>query len=191
MQFAFRPFESFSVWTQVYASFMDTPWFLLFVNVVCVRMFVCMCSMGGHGALTLFLKNREKYQSVSAFSPVCNPMQCRWGQKAFNNYLGDTDKEAWKAYDACELVKAYKGAKDFRILIDQGTKDGFLCHGDDDHDQLRPSAFADACRSAVLCQTGAFFFSFLFLCCLSHALCVFLCSLYRSNTGVNCTYIYK
>jgi S-formylglutathione hydrolase len=53
-------------------------------------------SMGGHGALTLALKNPGMYRSVSAFSPICNPMECQWGQKAFTGYLGE-DTEAWKA----------------------------------------------------------------------------------------------
>lgn len=59
--------------------------------------------MGGHGALTLGLKHPELYQSISAFSPICNPMNVPWGQKAFSGYLGD-DKEIWKQYDATELV---------------------------------------------------------------------------------------
>lgn len=81
-------------------------------------------SMGGHGALTIGLKNADRYTSVSAFSPICNPMECPWGQKAFTGYLGE-DKEAWKQYDACELIKGYKG-KDLHILVDQGNDDNFL-----------------------------------------------------------------
>lgn len=52
-------------------------------------------SMGGHGALTLYIKNPGKYKSVSAFAPITNPTKCPWGQKAFYGYLGD-DKEEWK-----------------------------------------------------------------------------------------------
>lgn len=52
--------------------------------------------MGGHGALTIFLKNPGAYKSVSAFAPICNPTQCPWGQKAFGGYLGDANKEAWQ-----------------------------------------------------------------------------------------------
>lgn len=74
-------------------------------------------SMGGHGALTCFFKNPEKFKSVSAFAPICNPMNCPWGTKAFTGYLG-SNKEAWKQNDACELVKAYKG-HDVKILVDQ------------------------------------------------------------------------
>lgn len=63
-------------------------------------------SMGGHGALTIGLKHPELYQSISAFSPISNPMNVPWGQKAFSGYLGD-DKETWKQYDATELVSTY------------------------------------------------------------------------------------
>lgn len=74
-------------------------------------------SMGGHGALTCFFKNPEKFKSCSAFAPICNPSNCPWGTKAFTGYLGK-DKEVWKQYDASELVKVYKG-HDVEILIDQ------------------------------------------------------------------------
>lgn len=72
-------------------------------------------SMGGHGALTLFLKHPTKYKSVSAFAPICNPTQCPWGEKAFTGYLGD-DKAEWAKHDATELVKSFKG--DLNCLID-------------------------------------------------------------------------
>ncbi|MCI5072311.1 S-formylglutathione hydrolase [bacterium] len=80
-------------------------------------------SMGGHGALTLGLKNPSKYKSISAFSPIVNPMNCAWGQKAFKGYLGD-DRKQWEAYDACELLKSGKKHEQ-SILIDQGTADEF------------------------------------------------------------------
>ncbi len=64
-------------------------------------------SMGGHGALTLYLRNPGKFVSVSAFAPICNPTQCAWGQKAFIGYLGSVEEGV--NYDACELVKKYKG----------------------------------------------------------------------------------
>ena len=73
-------------------------------------------SMGGHGALISFLKNPGKYTSVSAFSPICNPTQSTWGQKAFEGYLGSV--EAGKEYDATELISKYEGPKS-PILIDQ------------------------------------------------------------------------
>lgn len=65
-------------------------------------------SMGGHGALTLYLKNPGKYQSVSAWSPISNPLACPWGEKAFTGYLGK-DREQWKKHDATELVKHWRG----------------------------------------------------------------------------------
>ena len=84
---------------------------------------ICGHSMGGHGALVCALRNPGLYRSVSAFAPIAAPMQCPWGQKAFANYLG-ADREAWRAYDASELVsrQPFPGP----ILIDQGTDDPFL-----------------------------------------------------------------
>lgn len=73
-------------------------------------------SMGGHGALTLYLKNPGKYKSVSAFAPIANPSQCPWGEKAFKGYIGE-DREAWKKHDATELLKGWKGGN-FETLID-------------------------------------------------------------------------
>ncbi len=73
-------------------------------------------SMGGHGALTLFLKNPGMYKSVSAFAPIANPTECPWGQKAFKGYLGE-DKDSWADYDATELVKKWEGDP-LDILID-------------------------------------------------------------------------
>jgi S-formylglutathione hydrolase len=72
-------------------------------------------SMGGHGALTLFLKNPGKYKSVSAFAPIANPVNAPWGQKAFKGYIGDNEEE-WKKHDATELVKQWKGP--LEVLID-------------------------------------------------------------------------
>jgi S-formylglutathione hydrolase len=86
-------------------------------------------SMGGHGALTIGLRNPDLYQSISAFSPICNPVNCAWGQKAFSAYLGD-NVEDWKAYDSCELLAQQE--KHQPILIDQGSNDSFL------QDQLKP-----------------------------------------------------
>jgi len=97
--------------------------------------------MGGHGALTIAIKNKESYRSVSAFSPICNPMNCAWGQNAFSKYLGD-DRATWAEYDACELLKKYGPLSqgDGHILIDQGNDDEFLQQG-----QLLPEAFQAAC----------------------------------------------
>lgn len=97
-------------------------------------------SMGGHGALICALKNPGKYKSVSAFAPICNPINCPWGQKAFSGYLGP-DKESWKEWDACELVRNYKGPSFSYILIDQGKDDNFLTQK-----QLLPENFIEACR---------------------------------------------
>lgn len=94
-------------------------------------------SMGGHGALVCFLKNPNQYKSVSAFAPIANPINCAWGHKCFGGYLGP-DREAWKAYDATELMKSFTG--EANILIDQGSADGFLA------DQLLPNNFVQACE---------------------------------------------
>jgi S-formylglutathione hydrolase len=104
---------------------------------------ICGHSMGGHGALTIGLKNPERYTSVSAFAPICNPMAVPWGTKAFGFYLGD-NKESWKQYDATELIKEYKG-KDLHLLCDCGTADNFLVG---DVNQLQPLAFIDAALKA-------------------------------------------
>ena len=93
-------------------------------------------SMGGHGALTLALRNPSLYKSVSAFAPIVAPMQCPWGQKAFSNYLG-ADQETWRQYDASELVA--KKAFPNHILIDQGTGDQFY-----KEQQLLPEKFSAA-----------------------------------------------
>lgn len=98
-------------------------------------------SMGGHGALTLALKNPDIYRSVSAFAPITAPMQVPWGQKAFGNYLGN-DTEAWKEHDASELMKVRTAPFPQGILIDQGLSDPFL------EVQLLPHQFESACIRA-------------------------------------------
>ena len=102
-------------------------------------------SMGGHGALTLALKNPQQYRSVSAFSPICAPTQCPWGQKAFMGYLGE-DKALWNEYDACALVQS-RGWPHQSILIDQGTQDSFM------QEQLKPELFQQACLNAGVALT--------------------------------------
>jgi len=98
-------------------------------------------SMGGHGALTIGLRNPSKFQSISAFSPIVSPANCPWGEKALNGYLGN-NRDSWKKYDATELIK--QGLKsENEILIDQGTADNFL------EEQLKPHLFREACN-----QTG-------------------------------------
>ena len=80
-------------------------------------------SMGGHGALTLALKNPGRFCSVSAFSPICAPSQCQWGEKVFTNYLGE-NRESWKKHDANELIQ--NSTLEIPLLIDQGGDDPFL-----------------------------------------------------------------
>ncbi|MBU2899141.1 S-formylglutathione hydrolase [Vibrio hepatarius] len=94
-------------------------------------------SMGGHGALTIGLNNPDSFTSISAFSPICNPTQCPWGQKAFSAYLGQ-DQETWKTYDATELLK--QNSSPLPILVDQGDTDGFL------HEQLKPELLISSAK---------------------------------------------
>jgi S-formylglutathione hydrolase len=80
-------------------------------------------SMGGHGALTIALKNPGRFRSVSAFSPICSPVNCPWGQKALGGYLGP-DREAWRQYDTVELLAVAE--ERLPVLVDQGDADDFL-----------------------------------------------------------------
>ena len=98
-------------------------------------------SMGGHGALTLSLKNPDLYASVSAFAPVSASMRAPWGKKALPGYLG-TDEELWREHDASELVRRRPFADGRTILVDQGTADEFL------EEQLYPEVLEAACREA-------------------------------------------
>merc|ERR1711981_953241 len=93
-----------------------------FSNLDMSRVSITGHSMGGHGALTLFLKNPGMYKSCSAFAPIVNPLNCPWGEKAFNGYF-ETGMKEGAAHDACELVKTFPNK--CNILIDQGLKDGF------------------------------------------------------------------
>lgn len=115
-------------------------------------------SMGGHGALTIALKNPQAYRSVSAFAPICNPVVVPWGEKAFGNYLGP-DRARWAAWDACELLK--RGSRfPGPILVDQGLKDQFLSN------QLRPEALAaaaSATQELVLRRHGDYDHSYWFI----------------------------
>jgi S-formylglutathione hydrolase len=97
-------------------------------------------SMGGHGALTLALRHRERYASVSAFAPIVAPSRVPWGEKAFTGYLGE-DRKAWADHDACELVRA-RGPLACELLVDQGLADKFL------ERELRPELFVEACKAA-------------------------------------------
>lgn len=97
-------------------------------------------SMGGHGALTLFLKNPGKYKSVSAFSPISNPVNAPWGVKAFTGYFGADNKDLWKQHDATELIAGYSGPTP-TILIDVGKGDGFY-----QQKQLLPENLVEASK---------------------------------------------
>ena len=96
-------------------------------------------SMGGHGALTIGLRNPATFRSISAFAPIVSPLNCPWGEKALSGYLGD-DRAAWREYDACALIE--DGARADALLVDQGTGDQFL------EEQLKPQLLADACKDA-------------------------------------------
>lgn len=96
-------------------------------------------SMGGHGALTLALKNPGRWKSVSAFAPISSPMRCPWGEKALGGYLG-SDRQAWRRYDATALIE--DGARLDNLLVDQGEADNFL------DGQLKPDLLEAACRTA-------------------------------------------
>lgn len=98
-------------------------------------------SMGGHGALTIGLRNPERFKSISAFSPIVSPLTCPWGEKALAGYLGD-DRSLWRAYDACALIE--DGARHAHILVDQGAADDFL------DQQLQTPRLVRACEEAGL-----------------------------------------
>lgn len=101
------------------------------------RLSICGHSMGGHGAISLALKYPGRYQSASAFSPICAPTSCPWGKKAFSAYLG-TDETLWKQHDSCELIRG--GAPQIPLLVDQGAADPFL------EEQLQPQRLVAACE---------------------------------------------
>ena len=96
-------------------------------------------SMGGHGALTIALKNPGGYKSVSAFAPIVSPLNCPWGHKALGGYLG-TDQTTWSAHDTVSLIA--DAPERLPLLVDQGLADGFL------EEQLKPELLRDACTKA-------------------------------------------
>lgn len=96
-------------------------------------------SMGGHGALTIALRNPGRFKSTSAFAPIVSPSSCPWGEKALTGYLGP-DRAAWRTWDACTLIE--DGARLSDILVDQGGADAFL------ESQLKPALLQAACRAA-------------------------------------------
>lgn len=95
-------------------------------------------SMGGHGALTLALKNPGRFRSVSAFAPICAPGEVPWGEKAFSRYLGP-DRAGWRAHDAVALIE--DGARVPELLVEQGEADPW-------RRQLKPERLEQACRDA-------------------------------------------
>jgi S-formylglutathione hydrolase len=101
-------------------------------------------SMGGHGALTIALRNPERFRSVSAFAPIVSPLNCPWGEKALGGYLGP-DRAAWRAYDACAQIE--DGARLPDLLIDQGEGDNFL------HEQLKSGLLVLAAKKAGIPAT--------------------------------------
>lgn len=96
-------------------------------------------SMGGHGALTISLRNPDRFKSISAFAPIVSPIHCPWGHKALGGYLG-ADKSDWVEYDACALIAG--GARLPDLLIDQGEADNFLA------EQLKTHLLIEACEAA-------------------------------------------
>jgi S-formylglutathione hydrolase len=101
-------------------------------------------SMGGHGALTIALRNPGRFRSVSAFAPIVSPLNCPWGEKALGGYLGP-DRAAWREYDACALIE--DGARIPELLVDQGEADNFL------GEQLKTHLFTEACARAGIDAT--------------------------------------
>jgi S-formylglutathione hydrolase len=94
-------------------------------------------SMGGHGALTIALRNPDRFRAVSAFAPIVAPSRVPWGEKALGRYLGP-DRSSWRRHDAVALIE--DGARVPEILVDQGLADNFL------EEQLRPQLLAAACE---------------------------------------------
>jgi len=101
-------------------------------------------SMGGHGALTIGLRNPDMFRSLSAFAPICTTLHSPWGQKALGYYLGD-DKSTWQDHDACEVARRSGSVTKYdRILVDQGADDPFLA------EQLKPELLEAACKESGL-----------------------------------------
>lgn len=96
-------------------------------------------SMGGHGAMTISLRNPGRFIATSAFAPIVSPLNCPWGHKALGGYLG-TDQSTWAEYDACALIAG--GARLPDLLVDQGDADNFLV------DQLKTHLLQEACDAA-------------------------------------------
>jgi S-formylglutathione hydrolase len=115
-------------------------------------------SMGGHGALTVALRQPTRYRAASAFAPIVAPSQVPWGIKALGGYLGD-DKQAWRRHDAVTLIE--DGARFSDLLVDVGDADSFLT------EQLRPELLKNACEKAniplTLRRQGGYDHSYFFI----------------------------
>ena len=98
-------------------------------------------SMGGHGAITIALRNPGRFAAVSAFAPIASPINCPWGEKALSGYLGP-DRQAWRKYDSCALIE--DGYRIPELLVDQGMADPFLTT------QLKPELLEAACARASI-----------------------------------------
>ena len=96
-------------------------------------------SMGGHGALTVALRNPDRFRSVSAFAPIAAPSEVPWGQKALTGYLGE-DRKSWRKHDAVALIQ--DGARIEELLVDVGAADPFI------EKELRPTVLEGACKAA-------------------------------------------
>lgn len=96
-------------------------------------------SMGGHGAMTIALRNPGRFRSVSAFAPISSPINCPWGHKALGGYIG-SDQSAWRQYDTCALIE--DGHRLDQLFVDQGLADNFLVN------QLKPELLEAACAKA-------------------------------------------
>ncbi|WDE08457.1 S-formylglutathione hydrolase [Thalassomonas viridans] len=96
-------------------------------------------SMGGHGALTIGMLNPQRYRAMSAFSPISNPVNCPWGQKAFTAYLGK-DTDSWRSHDASELMR--QATQFIPVKVDQGESDDFLA------EQLKPETLEAAAKAS-------------------------------------------
>ena len=99
---------------------------------------ICGLGMGGHGAMVIALRNQEKYASVSAFAPICSPLESKWGRSALLHYLGN-NPEAWNLFDTSKLISAAT-TKPFEILIDQGLADPYLL------EHLKPGLLQEVCN---------------------------------------------
>lgn len=115
-------------------------------------------SMGGHGALTVSLRNPGRFRSTSAFAPIVSPLNCPWGEKALTGYLG-ADKAAWREYDACALIE--DGARLPSLLVDQGAADNFLEEQLKTH--LLEQAVAEAGMDATIRMQDGYDHSYFFV----------------------------